>query len=78
MTSKRIQELEDLGLQVQRIKNKLAEITKAEQEYVDSIDDDDSDEKYFERQFAEVTVDILQQAFSCCDMLCDKMDEAKG
>ena len=76
MTSKRRQELEDIGFQMWKIQNKLKEILKEEEKYADSLDELDDDE-YFERRFAEDTVEILKSAINYCGQVADKVDEAR-
>ena len=77
MTDKRKRELDELDHEAWKIKQKLIEITKEEEQYVDSLDEED-DDQYFERQFAKETVEILKTAQKLCDRLSDKMSEAQG
>ena len=77
MTTKRMQEIDDIVLDIWRIKRKLAEILKEEDEYADSLDENDDDE-YFKRKFAKDTVEILKAAIEYCGKASDKMEEAKG
>ena len=67
--------LDDLDHEVWKIKQKLIEITKEEKQYADSLDEED---EYFQRKFAEETVEILEEAKTLCDRLSDKMSEAQG
>lgn len=77
MTETRKHDLDNFYYDVFRIKRKLQEITKEEKQYADSLDECD-DEEYFERKFADETVEILETAQKLCEDLMNKMCEAQG